>query len=421
VTRQPAPTPLGERIEVLDLLRGFALLGIAIVNIAPGSVPVLALAADLGLWKEGPDRVAYFLVHWLAEGKFFPLFSFLFGLGFGLQMERVEARGGPFRRLYLRRLAALLLIGVVHAFLIWYGDILMLYALLGFLLFWLFRRREPRTLLRWALVSLALPIVLFGALTVLLEVGRAVPEARAGIEQSFAEQAASTRAAAAEATRVYGQGSYLEVTAQRARDVAYLWSITPLFFMPNVFGMMLLGLYAARRGILADVEAHLGLFRWLLRWGLPIGLLANLVYALASEASSRAVPSLASLAGTAALGLGGPLMALSYAAGLSLLVRNSPAWRQRLRPVSLAGRMALTNYLLQSLIQTLFYYGYGLGFYGTGPAFGIAFAVAIYLAELAFSAWWLARYRFGPAEWLWRSLTYGAAQPMRATTAAAAA
>ena len=397
----------------MDVLRGFALLGIAIVNHAQGSAPLQAIAADLGLWKEGVDRIAVFFIQWLAEGKFYPLFSFLFGLGFGLQMERIEGRGLGFSGLYVRRQIVLLLLGLVHAFLIWYGDILTLYAVLGLLLLWLFQRRHPRTLLVWAAVCLLIPILLVGALTAAVELGRSVPEARAELDQSFAQQAAGARTEAAEATRVYSSGSYWEVTGQRARDVAYLLSVYP-FFAPTVLGLLLLGLYAARRGFLADPPAHEGLIRRLFAWGLPLGLSLNLVYALASQNSVRSQPSILGLIGETAWGIGGPLLALAYAAGLVLLWRRSPPWRARLRPVELAGRMALTNYLLQSVLAVLFYHGYGLGMYGrVGPAGGLLLVAAIYAFELAFSTWWLARFRFGPVEWVWRSLTYGAPQPMR--------
>ena len=398
------PTGATERIPIVDLLRGFALLGIAVVNIAPGSTPVYALLVDLQLWTGPADRLATALIRFLAEGKFYPLFSFLFGLGFAIQQERAEAPGVRFGRLYARRLGALLLIGLVHAFGIWYGDILVLYALLGFVLLLFFRRRAPRTLLIWAGISLLMPILLTAAL-----LGLGGPPDEAAAE----EYAAPLRELAEESIRAYSRGTFAEIMAQRARDVIFIYVSFP-FFAPNVLAMFLLGLYAARRGILRDVPTHLGLIRAVWRWGLALGLLGGAVYTVTSELSQRAVPSALALAGSVAFGIGGPALGLAYAAGLVLLVQRHPAWGERLAPLAAAGRMALTNYLLQSVVATTVLYSYGPGLYGTiGPALGLGLAAAIYVAELALSVWWLNHFRFGPAEWLWRSLTYGHPQPIR--------
>lgn len=414
-----APTARGERLDVVDVVRGFALIGIAAVNVAPGSMPVYGLVAGLELWTSLPDRAAEWLIRLAAEGKFYPLFSFLFGFGFALQLERADARGARFAVLYARRLLALLLIGLIHAVFIWYGDILVQYALLGFVLLLYFRRRRERTLLTWAAIFLAIPILLNVALLVLVEVSRQSPDGAAAMERSFAESAAAYRSLAEEATRSYRDGSWAEIQAQRLSDLRFVYS-TMLFFLPNVLAMFLVGVYAARRRILHDVPTHRRFIRAVAIWGGVVGLVGSVAYVLSLELASRAEPSILSVLGSVGYGIGGPVLGLAYAALLTLAYTRSADVRRRLAPLAAAGRMALTNYLLQSVIATSVLYGYGLGLYGTmGPAAGLLLVAAIVALELWLSSWWLARFRFGPVEWLWRSLAYASWQPLRLAPRAA--
>jgi uncharacterized protein len=150
-----------------------------------------------------------------------------------------------------------------------------------------------------------------------------------------------------------------------------------------------------------------------MRWGLGLGLPLNLVYALASEAVSRVVPGWLSLLAQAALTAGAPLLSLGYAAGLALLLLR-PGWSDRLAPLQAAGRLALSNYLLQSTICTLIFYGYGLGRFGqVQAAGGLLLTLVIYAGQLLLSGWWLGHFASGPVEWLWRSLSYGRWQRLR--------
>lgn len=401
-----------ERIQTLDVLRGFALFGILLVNMEFFSLPIYTQVLSPPAFTGPADRVASWLIAFLAEGKFYSLFSFLFGYGLTIQMARAAARGASFAPLYLRRLLVLLLIGLVHAFLIWVGDILVLYALLGVFLL-LFHRRKPTTILVWAGIFLLIPILLNTALLGLVTLGRLVPEGAAQIDRSFAEAEAGYLAAAEQARRVYSEGDFAAITAQRARDLAFFYPLTP-FFAPSVFAMFLLGLYAGKRGLFQRVADHLSLWRRVLVWGLGIGLIGNFLYATVGEFASRAVPSPATLLATTAQTIGAPALCLGYAAVFTLLLQRG-VWRRRLAPLAAVGRMALSNYLLQSLICTLIFNGYGLGLYGrVGPAPGLLLTVVIYLLQIPLSVWWMGRFQFGPAEWLWRSLTYLKPQPMRA-------
>ncbi len=406
-----SPTVGSDRVEIVDILRGFALLGIVIVNMGLIGVPVYGLAVDMADWPGQPNQAAEWLIRVFAEGKFYPLFSFLFGWGLAAQMRRAEAQGVPFVPLYLRRLAALLLIGVVHAVLFWEGDILVIYALLGALLL-LFRHRSRRTILLWAVMSLLAPVVIMAGLAGLVQWGVS-QGAAAGIDASFAETITSMQQAAAQATAVYAGGSYGAIVAQHIRDLTFLYPSMLFFFMPTVFGMFLLGLLAGREGLFHDVPAHLRTFRRLAVWGLSLGLLGSVTYTYAQEVSNRAVPGGMSVLVQVGGNLGGPLLSLGYVGAIVLLAQQA-SWLRRLEVFAPVGRMALSNYLAQSVFYLLVFTGVGLGLYGvTGPAIQLLLAVALYAAQAMFSAWWLARFRFGPAEWLWRTLTYGRRQPMR--------
>jgi uncharacterized protein len=409
-----APTAPEERLAVVDTLRGFALFGVLLVNITMAGQPVYAVATSASSWEAPIDRVAEWVVRAFAEGKFYPLFAFLFGYGFALQMARVQARGGHFGWLYARRLLVLLGIGLVHAFLIWSGDILTVYALLGLVLLLVFRDRQPRTLLVWVAVCMLAPIVVSALLLGLVLLARSQPGGAEQVTAALAQQSATLSNATAASLRAYSQGTWAEVQAARISDTLFLLGSMPLYLMPNALAMFLLGSWSARQGVLRDVAAHVTLLRRLRTWGLSVGLLAGVAYAWSMTISSRAAPSLETLLGTAAVVVGGPLLGLGYGAALVLVVHEHSAWRARLARVAAAGRMALTNYLLQSLTFTTVYYSYGLGLYGElGPAAALVLAIGIYATELALSAWWLRHHAFGPVEWLWRSLTYGHPQPMR--------
>ncbi len=406
-----SPTSASERIEVLDVLRGFALFGILLVNmIAFGHVMMAAATLPLD-YDTALDRAAGWVIRWLAEGKFYSLFSLLFGLGFTLQMMRAEAKGRRFVPVYLRRSLTLLVIGVLHGVLLWVGDILAIYAVLGVLLL-LFRHMRPRNLLIWAVVMLLLPSLFMIGANLLLAFARQDPAAATQIEAMFAESSAAARAEIERASAIYTTGSFAEITAQRAKELVEMW-LTTVFILPNIFAMFLVGACIGKCGVLADLDGHRTLLARLCIWGLGLGLPLNAVYASLIGSLVRTEPSWPLVIAVFAQAVGAPLLALGYMSGLALLWRLS-RWQARLRGLAPLGRMALTNYLLQSLIATTIFYGYGLGLFGqTGIAAGVLITIAIYLVNYAVSHWWLGRYRFGPVEWLWRTLTYGRIQPMR--------
>lgn len=408
------PVSRSERIPTIDILRGFALCGILLVNMHLFGFPAQELL--IGTEETGSllDRIAAWGIQVFAESKFYPIFSFLFGLGFSLQIQRAEARGTRFVPFYLRRLFILLLIGAAHAVFIWVGDILVLYALLGAILLLFFRRRSPRTLLVWTGVFLAISVLLPVGLSGLALLAKLTPAGAAEVSASFAESEAGLRADAAQAAVVYATGSFAEITAQRLSDLRLIYSVA-VFLAFNAFAMFLLGLYVGRRGMHQDIAAHAPLLKRLFWWGLVLGVSGNLAHAMVSHGPELALPTWLDLIADTARTLGSPALALSYIAGLTLLLQHD-AWRARLRPLAAVGRMALTNYLLQSLVATTIFYGYGFGFFGqVGSALGLVLTLAIFTAQIPLSVWWMGRFQFGPVEWLWRTLTYMRWQPIRLT------
>ena len=350
------------------------------------------------------DRVVEFAEHVLVEGKFYSIFSMLFGIGFGLQL----ARGGDVAvSRFRRRLRVLLLIGAVHALLIWAGDILLLYALLGFSMPW-FARKDDRSLLRWTIGLLATPTILY--LIAVIAWGIAgpppAPPAPPGPSQPDLPPEIFNRLAA------MGTGGFADALIGNLIFFAGRWM--DLFMsvrFPKVLGMFVLGLWTVRQGIATDLPAHLPLLR---RWrtaGLTVGLAANVIAALAFLRWPYWPPSAGGLLGVFAQAVGFPLLALGYACAIAIALPRAPHVLGAFGPV---GRMALTNYVMHSVVCVTLSYGFGLGWWWRiGAAAAWAVAVTIVALQIPLSRWWLASFQFGPAEWLWRRLTYGVPLPMR--------
>ena len=406
------PTAPAQRIAILDALRGFALCGILLMNIETFVMPVLASTSGLDPTLTGADRVADALVYFLVQGKFYVLFSLLFGMGFAVMSQRAEAAGRPFSGIYWRRGLVLLGIGLVHALLVWSGDILVLYALLSFLLL-AFRHLSARWL-GWlgALACLVGPVLVL-LLGLMAWVAAQAPDMAAEWNDAMATQAGDMRQLTADALHAYGPaGSYTEAVVQRGREVALFMSGLPVIG-PLVFGVFLLGAAFARSGAIAAPERHRRLFA-LLRW---LALPAGLALMGASMAVTPTLPAdrldLESMLAQALSLLASVLMCLGYVGWLVRLLRSGVgarvgAW------FAPAGRMALTNYLAQSVVCTLLFYGYGLGLLGQLPrAWQVPFVLLLFALQAIASHLWLSRMRFGPVEWLWRSLTYLQLQPMR--------
>ncbi|MGS1079995.1 DUF418 domain-containing protein [Pseudoxanthomonas beigongshangi] len=411
------PVAVGERIETMDVLRGFALLGILLMNIEGMAGPLFQSFSGLDPALAGADRIADALIYILVQGKFYTLFSLLFGMGFAVMSTRAEARGQPFAGVYWRRSLVLLGIGLIHGLLIWSGDILLMYALLSFLL--LAFRNVSAKWLPW-LAGLAY-LASSGMMLLLGLVGSAMqldPNAAAQWNQEMAKAGVEMNAMLEAQRHAYGAGTYLEAVAQRASDVGFMLS-NLLFIGPTVFGMFLFGTWFVKSGAIAAPERFPRLFAFL-RWGaLSLGLaLMLLSFWMEPTADFNNISLHASLAFVAS-SVGSVLMAFGYLGWIVKGVRSTAA-APLLHWLAPAGRMALTNYLTQSIVCTLIFNGYGLGYLDQLPrAWQVPFVFTVFLLQVMFSRWWLARFRFGPAEWVWRSLTYLRPQPMRASPASA--
>jgi uncharacterized protein len=412
---QPAPQPSGptraaDRIELIDAVRGFALYGVLLANLIWVSQEVALAPAQVDAMPTAAiDKVVRYGVQFFIDWKFYTLFSFLFGLGFSVQLLRGERRGAAIVPLYMRRLGVLLGIGLVHGYLFWYGDVLHLYALLGFLLI-LFRGRSDRVLLG---AGIGLAVVLPAVVVIAQTLADPKPPSPGPDAEELKEIAARFQA--------FNSSDYVAILKENAKHAVGLWtSGFAVHFLPSILGKFLLGFYVGRRRLLEEPEAHLPLFRRLLVWGLVFGMVGNAIWVWAysvthSGAVSRSSPWI--LASELPVYFGLVAMAAFYLSALVLLWRN-PSWRRRLSYLAPVGRMALTNYLTHSLVYLVLFYGFGVGLLGrVGATRCLAISLAVFAAQIVFSHWWLRRFRFGPAEWLWRSLTYGARQPMSLATA----
>ena len=398
----PAPVGAAERLPALDVLRGMALLGVLVANVWFWFSGLFLRMAEFRpqLTRLTPDSAAHHLISVLVSGKAIAVFSFLFGVGLAVQMARATARGTDAAPLYRRRLAVLLAIGLMHGVLLWYGDILAVYALLGFVLL-LFRGRSDRTLLVWAAVLLVVVPLALTAWTVLRD--PAAPAAGA------AAAAAARRAATLDALRSVDPRRIIPVNLRWIRQT---WaSPVALSILPPVFGFFLLGLWAGRRRIFERIGEHAAGLRRVAVSGLAVGLTAGIAYQVLRIVLARNADAWAALLLSALHVLAVAPLAAGYVAAVVLLLER-PAWSRRLAVFAPVGRMALTNYLAQTVIcLAVFYVGGLVGRVGVAQALGIS--LVIFAVQMAWSPWWLARFHFGPVEWLWRSLTYGRPQPMR--------
>ena len=389
-------SPARDRIPALDVLRGVAVAGILFANVLVFfGLVFLSPERTAALPTASTDRVVRFLERVLVEGKFYSIFSLLFGIGFGLQLARGGEEALPRFR---RRLRILLAIGAVHAFLIWSGDILMLYALLGFTMPW-FARKSDRELLRWVVILLAIPAALYA-----VGLGVWMLAGPAGAPASAPAAMPGGLLAMFEAV---GTGGVKDAFLGNLIMVAGRWAdLIATVRFPKVLGMFVLGLWTVRAGLAVSPSSHRPL---LVRWsllGLGVGLPANLIAAWAAQHWPYLPPSGGALLGVAMQAVGFPLLALGYAATVGLrVVDGHRLIRSLATPL---GRMALTNYLMHSVICVVLSYGFGFGlWWRTGASTAVGIAAAIVAVQIPLSAWWLSRYRFGPVEWLWRRLTYG--------------
>ena len=389
------PVSLNERILFIDVLRGMALFGILAANMRAFFAPLDAYGNIGVLFHSRADVLAQAFIDIFIQGKFISIFSFLFGMGFAIQMSRAEERGVKFLSFYPRRLLALALFGVIHGIFIWAGDILLTYALSGAILL-LFRKRQQKTLLWWAGSLFSIPIVV-STVFLCLYFSRfrrpwMVPKPP-DVQKYYG------------IINIYAHGTVRQIFAQNW--VEWKQQLPFELFAIYATGLFLLGMWVWRAGIVQRLDEYKPVLKWVCKWCLAVGLIVNIYVTIERLVIPLGTVSMWGFAAGVLYLPGTHIMSAGYISGLALLFLNVD-WRRVLMPFAAVGRMALTDYLMQSALCTLFFYHYTTGLYGRiGPAWGLVPTVVLYGAQVAFSNWWLKRYRFGPMEWLWRGLTYG--------------
>jgi uncharacterized protein len=510
----PAFVPANDRLDALDVLRGFALIGICIANVEFFNRPVVESGQGIPAGLHGLDWLVAFLVMHLVSGKFWTIFSLLFGMGFALMLERARVTGQPFLPTYGRRIGVLLAIGLLHHTLLWSGDILISYAVgalalmlallaparvfvialiacaalpqipgLGWL-GWLFApvilaslvalylRARQAWLFPLVTIGAGVPILLAALIAawggsaddpmmlgtagvILTGLGladyRRAPDGqrplRIGVQivmltyfliamqsgmryvaPAFDQMPSSTSelsdgddgrllryraqvTRSAEEREVLAKGSYTDAVAMRFNHLGQR-AIDEVSFSVLLMGMFLIGVWFVRAGVMARAAEHKHLFRRLAMFGMPLGLGLGLLGSLIATGRPAGADDQGYDFSYALLSLGTLPAALGYI-GTVMLMLYSRGALSHIRLLAPFGRMALTNYLTQSLVFALLFYAHGMGLWGMGRAAQVGIALGLCGLQIALSHWWLARFQYGPVEWVWRALTYMARPPMR--------
>lgn len=407
------PVKVEERIVFMDVLRGFAILGIFIANLGTGFSWYREADQLTGpLLLPSLDSKMLFLHHMLIEGKFYSIFSLLFGWGIALQVKRGLASGTDAVSTIKRRLVFMLLLGAVHL-LIWPGDIVFFYALLAFLLLPL-RKFSDKTLLITGAALILLPILLYAAKMhwqwlnapagILFETGQKVDHLLSGnnSEEDF--------------NNLMKHGNWWDVF--KSNVAGFFFRYGYLFFVsriPKVLGMFLIGYVLGRSDFYRNIAQHKKLLYFLIITGLVLGLPAN--YLLADYMSNHMGDywelKAKGLYQTIAYALGVVPLAIAYVA-LFMLTFQTAAGKKTVSVLAPVGKMAFSNYMLQSLIGNFVFLGAGLGYMGqVGPVYYTLFGIGVFIVQIILSTVWLNYFNYGPVEWIWRSATYKKWQPFR--------
>lgn len=403
IPRTVGPIVDGERADVLDALRGFALLGIFISHVPDFSghtfmSPVEQAALD----RFGLDGATATIQDFLIRGKFYSLFSLLFGIGFSIQMESAARRGGGFASRFARRLAVLLFIGLAHACL-WYGDILKDYALIAFVLL-LLRRSSARTI-AWTAASVFVLRLVWPALMFALVSAVSRGSSDAASDGGFASL---SRAFDSVDPRIVFSAN-LELVRLKALQMIYDGRAI------SILAMFLLGALIGKLGLYRNLPDRRAIFRNAFWTCAPVAIVGNAVLTPLHATTSPFPPTVMWVIENSLYAVAVPAMTVAYASGFAWLW--SYGRRGILRWIAPAGRMALTTYLSQTLIGIALFYGAGLGWRGQiGLLEGTILAVVVFSAQCVIAGLWLRWFQFGPVEWFWRSMTYGQTIALRRST-----
>jgi uncharacterized protein len=406
------PVLQNERSDILDVLRGFALLGVMLDNLmgfTGWSFFTQSQREALVTWPA--DGIVALSELTFINGKFYSLFSLLFGIGFSIILIRNEQKGINPLKIFYRRLFILLLIGAGHLFLLWEGDILFLYALIGMSLP-LFRKFSDRALVVTATLLILSPIIL-DCLYILFHAKPGDGLERLAMSTDIRNGIPTD---STYANYLFKSGSgFHEWRNWQASGWAYRYSyILDSNRIPKVLGMFLLGFYAGRKMMYLHLENYVWLFKKLRLWGFVVGIPA----AIAStyyEIFEKHIPAPIGLGHTFFYAISVVPLCLAYTSVICLRWLKKKG-NSKLKVLAPMGRMALTNYLMQTIIGITLYYGVGFGFGGNiGPVIFVPIGLVVYALQIAYSNWWFKYFNYGPMEWIWRQLTYGKRLPFRKT------
>lgn len=401
------PLQAKQRIDFIDILRGFALFGVLIINIYTFSQPPSGHIGSSYNDLHGFQEIFAWFINIFITGKFYTIFSFLFGLGFAIQIERLRSKTDKYISIYVRRLFILIAIGFIHAIFLYTGDILKLYALNGFLLL-LFRNSSPKKIFIWAASLSFVMILIFSAATI-SDMNQSAESDSTEIETK-SDDRLTHKEKEAIWSKTYESGSFYEITKTRIEilydvEMISFYIISPFVILP----LFLMGAYFGKKKIFQNLKANKKLFRKMQLWGLLFGILLSAALVAESilyDNESGTLKSFISQLNNIAMA--------SFLVGSAVLLFLNNKLSALYKPLKCLGQSALSNYLLQSLVFGLLMFNYGFGFAGKFNVSEIfCIAVALFILQAYLSVLWMNKFRFGPAEWLWRSLTYRKFQSMK--------
>lgn len=382
------PIKESKRLMWIDATRGFAIFGIFMVNVGAFSAPYFMYGGEAEAWPGDIDHFVQGIIDVFFQASFYPLFSLLFGFGFQIMVDRLTEKGSAVYSILFRRMLILIGFGLVHAFLIWYGDILLSYGIIGLFLL-LFVKVKNSTLLVWVILLLGSSVTYYTMF--LYDVRQYLGFVNSkGIEQAIV---------------AYQSNSLLDIWSQNYLDWTYAnGGISYVFLASTLLPLFLVGMFIARKRWLHDLER----FQKVLKLGWVVSLVFFLSLKLGPYAFGNPI-----WFSYVQDNIGGTASALFYIFSFGLLARSDQGMKI-MRPFVHVGRMSLTNYILQSVIMFILFYGVGFALYGTiSPIEGVSIVVIVYVTQVFASKWWFRHYRFGPLEWIWRGLTYKKRQPFR--------
>ncbi|MEH6383899.1 MAG: DUF418 domain-containing protein [Colwellia sp.] len=463
-TPQLQPLDKHKRVDALDILRGLALVGILLMNIEWFNRAIISLGAhDTTL--TGIDHAVGWLIRCFVEGKFYKLFALIFGMGFAVMLLRAKEVGRPFGAWFIRRMVVLLIIGLAHMIFLWGGDILHQYAIAGLILLaWVTYKKteDPKAYLKLALMWLMIPIFLVSFLgsilgmvfneskyqeiwqneldiytaveqqlltntDVILEKNDVIDSEESSAEETILtdeevreitiaetiDQRKALQADIAEEDTAFMQNSYWQATEYRLGFLGFMLMFTPIMSLVVLVPIFILGFWLVVTEKITKHQEHHKFFSLLAKVGLCVGIPLNVASILIIQHPAAGISVVLQGVGQTLFYIGQYLLSAGYL-GLVICALNKQKWQKLFSAFSPMGQMALTNYLMHSVILTSIFYGYAGGQYGEiSRAPQMLIVLAIIVAQIFLSKWWLNRYRFGPMEWLWRSLTYKKMQTMK--------